>query len=215
LLDHLYRIGSRSVIHEGYEDEIKITFTVPERHVLANERFTGPGQYFEVGVGKGLLFDVFRRMGWECRGVEPGDWGADIPGVVRSLAEVPGGQVFDVFVAMDVLEHVRDPVGVLRSLRSMANAQTRLYASVPNPQSLRFFLQKGGWRMIRPLGHIHYFSKASAALTLRKAGFSVRTIRASDLVELKDLRRPRSLFFGAAQTLGWGDQWLISAVVAR
>jgi hypothetical protein len=170
-----------------------------------------PGRYFELGVGKGLLYHHCCSNGWQCSGVEPGDWGSGIPGVVRSLDEVPGGSTFDVLVALDVLEHVRDPISVLRVLRGMSARGSRLFAAFPNRRSFRFILQKGRWRMVRPLGHIHYFSKKSACLMLEKAGFSPTNIQTTDLLEFMDLRRPLDAIIYLAQCAGWGDQLVVSA----
>jgi Methyltransferase domain len=208
LLDYLYRQASNSVIGVGWESTKRHLLTLPEQRILAAEKTSIPGRYFELGVGKGLLFERFRSLGWVCLGVEPGDWGAGIPGVVRSLSDVPEGAA-DVIVAVDVLEHVSDPIGMLKALRSLAGPSTRLYAAFPNHQSFRFLIQKEKWRMVRPLGHVHYFSKRSAVAMFREAGFSVQSARANDLWERGLVRQPKSLIFGAVQALGLGDQWLI------
>ena len=208
LLDFLYRQASNSVIGVGWESTNRACLTLPEQRILAAENTSAPGRYFELGVGKGLLFERFRSLGWDCLGVEPGDWGAGIPGVVRSLSEVPKG-IVDVIVAVDVLEHVSDPIGMLKILRSLAGPSTRLYAAFPNHQSFRFLIQKEKWRMVRPLGHVHYFSKRSAVTMFREAGFSIQSARANDLWELRSVRHPKSLIFGAVQAVGLGDQWLI------
>jgi hypothetical protein len=207
-LDYLYRKASNSVIGVGWDTTERPLLTLPELRVLASEQTTTPGRYFELGVGKGLLLEQFRNLGWDCFGVEPGDWGADIPGVVRSLSEVPEGAA-DVIVAMDVLEHVSDPIGMLKALRSLAGPNTRLYASFPNHQSFRFLIQKEKWRMVRPLGHIHYFSRRSAVMMFREAGFSVLSARTNDSWSLRLVRHPKSLIFGAVQAVGLGDQWLV------
>lgn len=213
LLDHLYRTGSNSVIHDGYQAEgDKPILSPPEQHVLAAESLGEPGRYFELGVGKGLLFETFRALGWRCAGVEPGDWGAGIPDVVRSLAEVPAGGAFDMMVALDVLEHVAEPITVLKRLRLLAGDGSRLYLAFPNRESLRYVVQRDRWRMVRPLGHVHYFSRASAARMLEAAGFALHEARTSDLAEKVALTKPRSIAFGAVERIGWGDQWIMTAV---
>jgi hypothetical protein len=210
-LDHLYQIGSNSVIGYGWSSERKTQLTIPEQVVCKAVAALRPGRYFELGVGKGLLYSHCFSNGWRCSGVEPGDWGSGIPGVVRSLDEVPVGSTFDVLVALDVLEHVRDPIGVLRVLRGMSAPSSWLFTAFPNRRSFRFMMQKGRWRMVRPLGHIHYFSKQSARLMLEKAGFSPVNIQITDLLEFKDLRQPFNAIFYLAQFAGWGDQLIVAA----
>ena len=207
-LDHLYRRASNSVIGVGWESQRQPSLTLPEQRIAAAEQISTPGRYFELGVGKGILFERFRSLGWDCQGVEPGDWGAGIPGVVRSLSDVPQGAA-DVIVAADVLEHVSDPTATLRAVRSLAGPSTRLYAAFPNNQSFRFLMQKERWRMVRPLGHVHYFSRQSAVVMFQKAGFTVKSARANDLWEPGLVAAPKSLIFRTVQFLGFGDQWLI------
>jgi hypothetical protein len=212
-LDHLYRSASNSVIGLGWDTEERRDLTYPERQVLALEGTKPPARYFELGVGKGLLYQEFHRRGWDCVGVEPGSWAPHVRGLVQSLHDVPASQAFDVLIANDVLEHLSDPVAMLRTVRAIADTGSTLYAAFPNRRSFRSVVQKGQWRMVRPLGHVHYFSKASARLTLEKSGFALRTARTNDLA-VPSLRQPRSLVFGAVQALGWGDQWLVSAIPA-
>lgn len=210
-LDHLYRTGSNSVVGYGWSSEQKTQLTMPEKMVCKAIAASRPGRYFELGVGKGLLYKHYCSNGWQCSGVEPGNWGSGLPGVVRSLDDVPVGSAFDVLVALDVLEHVSDPIGVLRVLRGMSAPGSRLFTAFPNRQSFRFMMQKGRWRMVRPLGHIHYFSKRSVRLILETACFSPVSIQTTDLLEIKNVRRPLDAIIYMAQLAGWGDQLVVSA----
>ncbi len=58
--------------------------------------------------------------------------GPEIEFVVGDAANVLGGETFDVALMVNVLEHVDDPEGVLRSVRAIAH---RLIAEVPDLES--------------------------------------------------------------------------------
>lgn len=213
LLTYLYAHASTSVIGVGWATERPSGLTFPESLVAHLElgKANPPRNYFELGVGKGFLYRRFVDCGWHCTGVEPGDWALDLPGVVPSIDQVPIALVADLVVALDVLEHVSDPVATLGWLRDIAAPGARLYAATPNRHSMRAFIGRHRWRMVRPMGHIHYWSKQSITRALESAEFSVEWLRSTDLCGPHRPRFPRSVWYTAVQQVGLGDQWILSA----
>jgi SAM-dependent methyltransferase len=215
LLSHLYGLGSLSVIGEDWAQTREPELSLPGRIVAGRELQPGhkPCRYFELGVGKGILYSRFVESGWQCSGVEPGAWGRGLPDVYADFDSIPGSQVADVIVALDVLEHVADPIGTLRKLRAIAAPGARLYCATPNRQSLRAKLGRERWRMLRPLGHVNYWSKKSIVEAMSTTGFAVKELRASDLWEPRPIRSLRQAAAGAVERLGLGDQWIVMAEV--
>lgn len=77
---------------------------------------------------------------------------------------------FDAIFVLHTLEHVADPVGMLRSLSELLTDEGVLYAEVP----LGSWLE---WRDLRePLTHINFFSEASFAAASREAGLRLEHI---------------------------------------
>lgn len=103
-----------------------------------------------------------------------------------SLVEVAQGAQFDVLLAGDVLEHLRNPEAVLRNARAVLAPGGRLIGSVPNVAhgSVRLALLAGHWRY-RPTGildatHLRFFTRWSTLQMLRRAGY--------DLISMQDLQ---------------------------
>jgi len=207
LLNHLYARGSRSVIGEWGESRL----TIPEQVCLRREMKRPPARYFELGVGQGHLYQLFVERGWECTGVDPGDWAGRFPNVHRDLSDVNPALNADLLVAFDVLEHVSDPVSMLRSVRKLAAPKARLYCAMPNRESLGARRDRQNWRMVLPLGHVNYYSKKSITQALELADFAVRYVRATDLSELRFPRRRREIKPALIEMLGLGDQWIVIA----
>ena len=205
LLDHLYRIGSRSVIGEWGPGVL----TIPEKVCLNLESSRTPARYLELGVGQGHLYQEFIQRGWQCTGV--GDWSSQFPNVLRNLSLVPPTLAADVIAAFDVLEHVADPIAILRSLRQFASPSAHLYCAMPNRESDRARRDREQWRMLRPIGHVNYFSRKSIALALRHAGFKLRRLRATDLWEFRFPRNRSEIKPALTELLGRGDQWIAIA----
>jgi SAM-dependent methyltransferase len=86
---------------------------------------------------------------------------------------------FDVVLAADVLEHVRDPEGLLRELHGLLAEDGRVLVSVPNfghwyPRlrvaSGRFDYDRRG---ILDRGHVRFFTQRSFERVLHRSGWHV------------------------------------------
>ena len=79
--------------------------------------------------------------------------------------------VFDVVLALDVLEHVPDYLGFISQVRTTGRYQ--IY-NIPLDLSARSVLQRSGIMNQRArVGHLHYFFKDTALATLRDTGHEV------------------------------------------
>lgn len=143
------------------------------------ESYWLPGRrMLEVGSNAGLFLHTAGRRGWTASGIEPSRWavetarerfGVDVSaGTVRDL-RVPDGSV-DAVVALDVLEHLFDPLNDLRTLRKVVGRDGLLALSTINLGGLHARLRRERWPwFIRP--HLHYFTPATTREMLAGAGF--------------------------------------------
>ena len=101
------------------------------------------GRILEVGAGTGANLDTLRVFG-RVTALEPDHFACDYISrhfdVETVHAALPGGCVglrdFDLVVALDVLEHIDDDLGALRSIHGMLKARGRVIATVPAFQFL-------------------------------------------------------------------------------
>lgn len=145
------------------------------------------GRLLDLGCADGFVADDLRRLGHHVTGLDvsarPGVKErvdafveADLDeGLPPSVAE----GTFDVVVAADVLEHVRDPERLLRDLHGVLAPDGRLLVSVPNfghwyPRlrvaSGRFDYDRRG---ILDRGHVRFFTRRSFARVLHRTGWHV------------------------------------------
>ncbi len=135
-----------------------------------------PKRILDIGASSGLLLDAFRQaFNAECIGVEPGESyralaesrGLDMFKSIESLiASQP--ERFDLVSLMHVLEHLQDPVGVLRQIREgLLKEQGLLLLEVPN------FYAHDSYE----LAHLSCFTPHTLRETLRLAGFEVLALR--------------------------------------
>jgi 2-polyprenyl-3-methyl-5-hydroxy-6-metoxy-1,4-benzoquinol methylase len=142
----------------------------------------------DIGCADGFVAEGLRRRGHHVTGVDvlarPGVKErvdvfieADLDhGLPVAVAEA---EAFDVVLAADVLEHVRDPEALLREVRGVLRPGGRVLVSVPNfghwyPRvrvaSGRFDYDRRG---ILDRGHVRFFTQRSFERVLHRSGWHV------------------------------------------
>jgi 2-polyprenyl-3-methyl-5-hydroxy-6-metoxy-1,4-benzoquinol methylase len=175
-----------------------------ERWLAALERHRAPGTMLDVGCGTGLFLATARRRGWRVTGIdanaEATAWAREHFGLEVRTGEFSAfetnGRGFDAITMWDIIEHSREPLGLLTAARRALAPGGMLALSTPNQRSMLdvvagalYHLTAG--RVTAPLEkfyidqHFIYFSPATLAAALRRAGLAV-----TELVgEATDLRR--------------------------
>jgi SAM-dependent methyltransferase len=90
-----------------------------------------------------------------------------VPEQIERIAE---NGLFDSVLALNVLEHIEDEVGVLRSLRNILKPGGRVILLVPNDPALYSKVDKA-------LGHYRRYSLDSLTRCMEEAGFRVAECR--------------------------------------
>jgi 2-polyprenyl-3-methyl-5-hydroxy-6-metoxy-1,4-benzoquinol methylase len=173
----------------------------------------------DIGCAFGHFVAWANDAGWDAWGVEPSEWAreqsvADKSRIVSSLDEIPGA--VDQFTLWDVLEHVDDPVGFLRSLAARSSTGGSILVSSPNFAALKVrwpWLRLNSERfndVVRPSEHVLQFTTNGVRVALERGGFEdVRFLRppasrSSFLVDAFIARVPvlRRGFFAVATRRG-------------
>jgi SAM-dependent methyltransferase len=79
---------------------------------------------------------------------------------------------YDLLLLIDVCEHVEDPIGFLRSLHCYGRS---FIIHIPLDLSVLSVLRE--WPLMKRrsgVGHLHYFTKATALATIEDAGYTVK-----------------------------------------
>jgi len=135
-----------------------------------------PGRVYEIGAATGAALWHFRKAGWQVGGCDPSVRaveqakafnGVDLD-VGGEETALPGRRDVDLIAMSHVLEHLADPLASLARMRASLAPSGMLLVEVPclaepqiNPPGL-FTLE-----------HLNYFSEASLAHLLARAGFVV------------------------------------------
>ena len=120
-----------------------------------------PGSVLDIGCGNGSLLATAQNMGHEV-------WGQEFNPVTLKSLEQKGFKVTDKPITSDyfprqyftnvvlsqVIEHVPDPVQLLRDILPLLNDQGQIIISTPNPQSLLAKIFKNHWIAWHPPFHL-------------------------------------------------------------
>ena len=135
----------------------------------------------EVGCGLGHFLAEAQKRGWEAAGLEPSPeavkWArenllVEIQPVYLEQASLPGRH-YDAVAMFEVLEHVNDPVGHLRRIEAALAPGGVLCLSTPSFASRAYRRLGASWRVIKPRGHVYYFTRETLGRALEQAGFGL------------------------------------------
>jgi len=180
----------QDMVDEEYEKTRQERLIQERSNLQVLHKYKSSGRLLDVGAGNGILVEEAQKLGYACVGIEPSRWLCQ-QAVQRGLpvlqGSLPGANLqglFDVVTMVDVIEHVSDPVGLLKEVRSLMASDGVGMVVTPDIESLAArVLGRRWWH--RRVAHIGYFSKRTLSLALQKAG--LRPLH---------LRRPRWYFNG-------------------
>ena len=151
---------------------------IQEKNILGSIKRKPPGaRLLDVGAGSGIMVEVAKQEGYKACGVEPSislqkkadELGLNvISGTVSALER---SDRYDVITSIDVLEHVSDPVNLLKEINYFMSEDG--LAIIVTPDRKSFFASLLGWRWWHyRIAHIGYFDKSTLELALTQAGLT-------------------------------------------
>lgn len=175
--------------HSRYTANISLQ-DVNDAHVLAIGRVPANSRVLDLGAADGSVARVLKAMGCSIWGVEIDPLAAEharsvceevIIGDVETLDLVDcfGGRQFDVILMLDILEHLSNPVSVLKRLKPILADGGWGIISLPNVAhiSLRLSLLDGHFTYtdtgLLDRTHLRFFDRAGVDHLLASAGWGM------------------------------------------
>jgi SAM-dependent methyltransferase len=176
------------------------------------------GRLLDVGAGSGILVAEAARMGFDAEGIEPSgplynqakQHGLNVHHGILPSSSARGP--YDIATVIDVIEHVPDPIGLLRQVRSTLTEGGLAVVVTPDVSSVMARLLGPRWWHYR-IAHIGYFNRQTLNLALRGSGFEpIKVLRpswyfpANYLIDRAFRYLPRALRFTPPARLG---RWVV------
>lgn len=138
------------------------------------------GMALEIGCGDGWMIGALREQGWQVVGTERSIESAVIPArehrvsvFVGELDALRPGARFDAIILFHVLEHMDDPVRVLRRCAALLKPGGMIIAAVPNWGSWQARWFGPSWFHLDVPRHLGHFSRRALSLATERAGLRI------------------------------------------
>jgi len=138
------------------------------------------GTLLDVGSGLGVFPYVMKKFGWQCTALDPDERAVKhlkkrvgVEAVLGNFMAVDNLGAFDIITFNKVLEHVKDPVAMLRRSLAFLKPGGFVYIAVPDGETASL---EGQEREEFAIEHWHVFSQASLMRLVEKAGFIPKEI---------------------------------------
>lgn len=177
--------------HDAHREDICRAIERISGRALAGQRI------LDVGCGWAQALVYFKRKGAICYGFDPApeavehgrSEGLNVKQAGMETAAVFPGERFDVVTLLNVLEHLADPVGILREIHSRVLAPGGIVVvEVPNDFNA---LQVCGQRIhglkewwVAPPAHLNYFNNDTLCRLLIGVGYAVEWTEAAFPLEM-------------------------------
>lgn len=146
--------------------------------------FFGPSRHknlFEIGCAYGFFLDVAKNNFDNVQGIDINNDGVAYASGQLKLNVINadflkhnfGSQQFDVVCMWDTIEHLRQPQLYLEKLSRHMRSGALIALTTGDIDSFNARLRKDKWRLMRPLTHVHFFSKKTLKKILNTYGFDI------------------------------------------
>jgi len=208
-------------IADHYSDKPQAYFDTA-RHDIAPLIPLAARRVLELGCGAGatmrMLRDkigIDRAIGIECSPASAAQARAAFDEVIIGDAETIDlpDDAFDLILALDVLEHLRDPWHMVDRLADRLAPGGRIIVSLPNIGhfSVVYPLIRGRWNYTQDglldATHLRFFTETSARALMSRHGLGIRQVLIND--------RPRAPFRLTSQRLRWYQARVMGKLLPR
>lgn len=147
------------------------------------------GVLLDIGCAMGVLLEEAKRIGYRVQGI---DISKDAVAYCRKkglrVSQIWPTSKFDVITAFEIIEHERDPLGMIKRVHTLLKKRGLAVLTTPNHNSFWRKIMGKWWVGYHHPEHLTFWSPTSLTFLMKKAGFKNITIQ-------KDTPRPFPLSF--------------------
>ena len=149
------------------------------RAELVSKIITKRSRILEIGSGHGFFLDIMKKNGYDITGFEISKEKrkyskkvTKVPVLDININEkIPTNKSFDIVVLFHTLEHIIDPVILLKNIKKLLKPKGKVLVEVPNCDDFHLGLNKFYKEFYWERAHIHYFNPKSLKTMINLGGF--------------------------------------------
>ncbi len=144
------------------------------------EKDLSAAKVLDFGCATGVMLDEFKKRGADVTGIELSKWSCkyakdkfDLTVFNENIFDVElAASSFDIITTSHVIEHVTDPVAVIKRLGQLLKPGGLLFIAVPNVDSLGRSIFGKSWYYYLPDEHLFLFNEKSMHQAVSLAGLN-------------------------------------------
>ena len=133
----------------------------------------------EIGSGHGFFLEIMKTNGFDIIGYDISKEKrkyskkiTDVPVYDININEkIPADNKFDIVVLFHTLEHITDPITLLKNIKKLLKPKGKILIEVPNSDDFHLKLNKFYKEFYWERAHIHYFNPNKLKYVIHKSGF--------------------------------------------
>ena len=149
------------------------------RAELVSKIITKRSRILEIGSGHGFFLDIMKKNGYDITGFEISKEKrkyskkvTKVPVLDININEkIPTVKPFDIVVLFHTLEHIIDPVILLKNIKKLLKPKGKVLVEVPNCDDFHLGLNKFYKEFYWERAHIHYFNPKILKNVIQKSSF--------------------------------------------
>lgn len=154
-----------------------------KRYLIKIYKYKVKGKLLDIGSGAGFFLSEAKMSGWEVSGIEASKSSAKFASkkgfkIYNSTIEKAKVKTnsYDAVTMFQLIEHLEDPVKVLKKANTLLKKNGIIVISTPNRESLLGKLMNKKWFGYYNDEHLFVFDKESLRNILEETGFKVLSI---------------------------------------
>jgi len=157
---------------ETYKEEEKLFRNIFSKRAKIINKLMKPGKVLEIGSSTGIFLSLLKDKSWQVKGIEPSQVAAKIaeergiPVLVEGFEKIILTEKFDLIILNHTLEHLENPVSIIKKTKSLLVPKGYLYIDLPNFGSLSAKIMKKRWPLLLPREHLWHFTEKSLRILL-------------------------------------------------
>ena len=137
------------------------------------------GRVLEIGSGHGFFLEIMKTNGFDIIGYDISKEKrkyskkvTDVPVYDININEkIPADNKFDIVVLFHTLEHITEPITLLKNIKKLLKPKGKILIEVPNSDDFHLKLNKFYKEFYWERAHIHYFNPKILKNVIHKSGF--------------------------------------------
>ena len=146
-------------------------------------KFIKGGSVLDVGCSTGVMLSIFKRSGFDIKGVEISKKAAQmcqnkgIDVIVGPFEKIKFGEKFDLIILNHTLEHLENPLQALEKAGRILKPKGYIMVDLPNFDSPVAKTLKSHWPHLLPDEHLWHFTPKAFTVLFKKMGYKILLIK--------------------------------------